>query len=211
MSETAYLGRRCQPLECALRQIDDAVSPRFAHRMDSINRQQPEDNREDLRGTDAVERIRDLVEKAETCFFCTAVSVGDSGATRPMSVQEVDEEGHLWFLSASDSHKNREIAEAPFVRLFFQTSEHAGFLTLTGQATVSRDRKKIKKLWKPVLKTWFTEGEDDPRITAIRVAPSGGYYWDNKHGAAIAGAKMLIGAAIGKTLDDSIEGELAFR
>jgi len=48
-----------------------------------------------------------------------------------------------------------------------------------------------------------------PRITVIRVQPSGGYYWDNKHGAAIAGAKMLIGAAIGKTLDDSIEGTVA--
>ncbi len=177
--------------------------------MDSINRRQPEENRADLSGADAVERIRDLVEKAETCFFCTAVSAGDSGATRPMSVQEVDEAGHLWFLSASDSHKNREIAEASSVRLFFQVSEHAGFLALTGNASVSRDRKKIKKLWKPVLKTWFTEGEDDPRITAIRVAPSGGYYWDNKHGTAIAGVKMLIGAAIGKTLDDSIEGRVA--
>jgi hypothetical protein len=82
-----------------------------------------------------------------------------------MSVRQVDDSGTLWFLSASDSHKNREIAEAPSARLFFQASEHAGFLTLTGSATVSRDRKKIKKLWEPLLKTWFTEGEDDPRIT----------------------------------------------
>ncbi len=39
--------------------------------------------------------------------------------------------------------------------------------------------------------------------------PSGGYYWDNKHGNAIAGIKMLVGAAIGKTLDDSIEGTVS--
>jgi hypothetical protein len=39
---------------------------------------------------------------------------------------------------------------------------------------------------------------------------SDGYYWDTKHGAAIAGAKMLVGAAIGKTLDDSVEGQLVF-
>ena len=102
------------------------------------------------------------------------MSVGDSGATRPMSVQEVDEAGHLWFLSASDSHKNREIAEAPSVRLFFQASEHSGFLTAhRARRRSARDRKKIKTLWEPMLKTWFTEGEDDPRITAIRVAPSG--------------------------------------
>ena len=42
----------------------------------------------------------------------------------------------------------------------------------------------------------------------IEVRPTEGYYWDNKHGNAIAGIKMLIGAAIRKTLDDSIEGEL---
>ena len=42
------------------------------------------------------------------------------------------------------------------------------------------------------------------------MTPTGGYYWDTKHGNAIAGVKMLIGAAIGKTLDDSIEGTLAF-
>ncbi|MEO7675481.1 MAG: pyridoxamine 5'-phosphate oxidase family protein, partial [Verrucomicrobiota bacterium] len=60
----------------------------------------------------------------------------------------------------------------------------------------------------PLLKTWFTEGVDDPRITVIRVAPSEGYYWDTKHGMAVAGVKMLIGAAIGKTLDDSMEGKL---
>jgi len=179
--------------------------------MDSINKNQPEDNREDLTGKKAVERIRDVVKQTESCFFCTAVSAGGSGATRPMSVQEVDDDGTLWFLSASDSHKNRELEKDPAVRLFFQGSEHAGFLTLTGTATVSRDRKRIKDLWKSVLKVWFTEGENDPRITVIGVRPTGGYYWDNKHGSAVAGIKMLVGAAIGKTLDDSIEGELAFR
>ena len=42
------------------------------------------------------------------------------------------------------------------------------------------------------------------------VEPEGGYYWDNKHGNTVAGIKMLVGAAIGKTFDDSIEGHLAF-
>jgi hypothetical protein len=33
----------------------------------------------------------------------------------------------------------------------------------------------------------------------------------HKDGSMVAGIKMLVGAAIGKTLDDSIEGKLAFR
>ena len=178
--------------------------------MDSINQNQPEDNHADLAAAEAIERIRKTVEKTATCFFCTAVSIGQTGGTRPMSVQQVDDAGNLWFLSASDSHKNAEIGQHASVRLFFQGSEHSGFLTLTGTATITRDKAKIEELWEPIVKTWFTGGVDDPRITAIRVEPHGGYYWDNKHGNAVAGLKMLVGAAIGKTLDDSIEGQLGF-
>ena len=176
--------------------------------MDSINQNQPEENRADLVGPPAIAKIRELVDKAKTCFFCTAVATGESGGSRPMSVQQVDDAGNLWFLSADDSHKNLELAQDPKVKLFFQGSAHSDFLQLSGTATVSRDKAKIKDLWQPIIKTWFTEGIDDPRITVIRVAPTEGYYWDNKHGNAIAGVKMLIGAAIGKTLDDSIEGTL---
>jgi general stress protein 26 len=176
--------------------------------MDSINKNQPEENRQDLAGKQAIDRLKEMVKDAETCFFCTADKSGETGGTRPMSVQEVDEQGNLWFLSASDSHKNASIAADPAVRLYFQGSKHAEFLSLSGTATITRDKAIIKKLWNFVLKTWFTEGEDDPRITAIKVTPTDAYYWDNKHGSAVAGAKMLIGAVVGKTLDDSIEGKL---
>lgn len=176
--------------------------------MDSINRNQPEDNHRDLQGQAAIDRIKDVVDKTSTCFFCTAVSTGDSTATRPMAVQKVDDEGSLWFMSASDSHKNHELEMDPTVSLFFQGSEHSDFLHLRGKGSISRDRQKIDELWEPVMKTWFTEGKDDPRITVIKVAPTAGYYWDNKHGNVVAGIKMLIGAATGKTLDDSIEGRL---
>jgi general stress protein 26 len=164
--------------------------------MDSINKNQPENNHKDLSRTEAVKKIKELVEKAESCFFCTAVGIGESSGARPMSVQKVDEQGNLWFLSASDSHKN------------IQGSAHSDFLQLNGHASISTDKTKIKELWNPVLRTWFTEGEHDPRISVIKIAPLAGYYWDNKHGKAVAGIKMLIGAAIGKTLDDSIEGKL---
>jgi len=175
--------------------------------MDSINKNQPEDNYEDLSGQKAIDKLKDLT-KDEACFFSTQETISKTGGTRPMSVREVDENGDLWFLSASDSHKNAAIASNPAVKLFFKGAAHAEFLSLDGNATISTDKATIKRLWSPILKVWFTEGEDDPRITAIKVTPRDGYYWDNKHGSAVAGVKMMIGAAIGKTLDDSIEGKI---
>lgn len=176
--------------------------------MNSINKNQPEDMRQDLTGTDAIAKIKQLIDKAQTCFFCTEKSSNESTGARPMSVQQVDDAGNIWFLSADDSHKNEELAANPQVTLYFQGGAHSDFLTMSGTATVTRDKAKIKELWEPIVKTWFTEGVDDPRITAIKVAPTQGYYWDTKHGMAVAGIKMLIGAAIGKTLDDSLEGTL---
>ena len=176
--------------------------------MDSIHQQQPEANREDLTGRAAIEKIKELVAEADSCFFCTESRAADSFGTRPMAVQEVDDAGHLWFLSADDSHKNQELMSNAAVRLYFQGSAHSDFLALHGTATVTRDRARIGELWKPLYRTWFTGGQDDPRITVIEVKPSEGYYWDNKHGDLVAGVKMWIGAALGKTLDDSIEGRV---
>jgi general stress protein 26 len=176
--------------------------------MDSINKNQPEENRKNLAGEEAIKEIKEIVNKAQSCFFCTAVATGGSSGARPMNVRDVDDAGNLWFLSASDSHTNEELALDPSVKLYFQGGPHSDFLQLNGHATISTDKARIKELWEPVIRTWFTEGVDDPRITVVKVAPSEGYYWDTKHGDAVAGIKMLIGSVLRKTLDDSIEGKL---
>ena len=85
---------------------------------------------------------------------------------------------------------------------------HSDFMHLRGHASITTEPGVIDELWEPIAKVWFTEGRDDPRITAIRVVPVDGYYWDTRHNAAVAGIKMLVGAALGKTLDDSVSGAL---
>ncbi len=177
--------------------------------MDSINEQQPEENTLHLFGREGVERIKELAEKAGSCFFCTRIKEGQAFRTRPMSAEHIDDSGDFWFLSASDSHKNADIQNEPAVQLLFQGSSYSDFLTLYGRAEISTDKNKIKELWDPMMKTWFTGGENDPRITVIRFIPSEGYYWDTKHGMAVAMVKRAYGAAVGETYDDSIEGQIA--
>ncbi|RDC62502.1 pyridoxamine 5'-phosphate oxidase family protein [Adhaeribacter pallidiroseus] len=176
--------------------------------MDSINQQQPEKNHEDLHGNQAGQKIKELAEKADSCFFCTKITTGQPLKVRPMSIRKVDEAGNFYFLSASDSHKNADIQADPQVHLLFQGSEHSDYLSVFGTATINRDKELIKELWNPILKTWFTEGLDDPRITVLQIKAAEGYYWDNKHGNTVAFAKIALGAIIGQTLDDSIEGKL---
>lgn len=176
--------------------------------MDSINKNQREDNFENLQGPEAVKKIKDLADKAGSCFFCTNIKSGASFQTRPMAAEQIDDQGNFWFLSADDSHKNIEIQSDPKVQLLFQGSSHSDFMSLYGDATISRDQNKIDEMWDPMMKNWFTEGKSDPRITVIKFTPSEGYYWDTKNAMPISLLKRVVGSIVGETMDDSIEGNI---
>jgi general stress protein 26 len=177
--------------------------------MNSMDKNQKEKNFENLIGKEAVEKIQELVEKADTCFFCTAIETGKSFETRPMSPQTVDDNGTIWFLSAKDSHKNLELQENPKAQLLFQETTSSNYLSLFGQVIISQDKAKIHELWEPTMNTWFTEGKEDEQITVLQFIPTEGYYWDTKNGIAVATAKRLFGAIVGETYDDSMQGDIS--
>ncbi len=175
--------------------------------MNSIDEQQEEKNHQDLLGKEAGKKIKELAEKNSTCFFLTDITSGDPTSVRPMAATKIDEEGNFYFLSANDSQKNADIEKDSKVQLLFQGS-NSDFLSVYGEAIILTDRALIEELWEPIVKTWFTGGVNDPRITVLKVTTIEAYYWDNKHGDAIALIKMAAGALLGKTMDDSIEGSL---
>lgn len=174
------------------------------------NSQDKKDHIKTLSGVTAVEKLKELTEGAENCFFCTAIKTGLPLSVRPMSVLQVDDNGDLWFMSQIDSDKNKEIALDPFTHLFFQSHKNSGFLNVYGISEISTNKEKIEELWNPLLKVWFQGGKDDPKISLIKVNPTHVYYWDTKHGEAISFIKMAASIITGKTMDDSVEGELDF-
>ena len=162
---------------------------------------------ENLMAEKGIEKIKSLAEEADICLFCTNLSQRPING-RPMSTQEVDEEGNLWFLSGESSQKNMDILNDKNVQLFYSNKGHAEFLSVYGTAEIIKDREKAKELWKPLIKAWFTEGVDDPELTIIKVVPQEAYYWDTKHNRMVSLMKIVAGAISGKTMDDSIEGEI---
>ncbi len=154
---------------------------------------------------DALKEIKSLAEEIKTCMFCTYRS--DNLKARPMAVQKVDEDGNLWFLSDRNSDKNQEIKNDNNVELLF-AGGHEKYLALHGTAEISFDKTKIKELWNPIIKVWFTEGVDDPAISVIKVSYDDGYYWDTKHGHMISVLKMVKSLVTGTSGDDGVEGAL---
>ena len=167
-----------------------------------------EDHIKNLAGPEAKAKLKELVEKAENCFFCSNIKTGFPFSTRPMSKQLVDEDGSIWFLSRKDSGKNAEIDQDPFVQLLFQANKHSGFVNIYGIAKIIDDQQKIDELWQPMFKVWFEKGKNDPVISLIKVDPTEGYYWDTKNGQAIAFLKIADSLVTGNAMDDSVEGKL---
>ena len=178
---------------------------------DSSNNTQPTDEHvKTLQGQEALDKLKSIATKAENCFFCTNIKTGLPVSIRPMSLLEVDTEGNLWFMSMKESNKNQEIETDPFTHLLFQENTNSGFLNIYGITEISTDQQKIDELWKPLLKVWFQGGKDDPAISLLKVVPTNVYYWDNKHGDLVAFGKMAASVITGKTMDDSVEGNLDF-
>lgn len=174
------------------------------------NTQDTSDHIKRLSGDEAIAKVKDIAMSAQNGFFCTNIKTGLPLSVRPMAVLQVDDAGNLWFMSRIDSHKNQEIASDPFTHLFFQENTNSGFLNIYGISEIVTDQAKIDELWKPLLKVWFQDGKDDPKISLIKVEPTDVYYWDTKHGELVAFAKMAASVITGKTMDDSIEGKLEF-
>ncbi len=168
-------------------------------------RHDEENHIKNLSGTAALEKLKDLAEGI--CMF-TTFTQDRPMPSRPMAVQGVDEAGALYFFSAASSDKNKELTADATVQLFFCKEGPSEYLSLYGDATVSRDRDKIEEYWNPFVKTWFQGGKDDPDLTVIKVQPETIHYWDTKNNRMVAYLKMAASLVTGKTMDDGVEGEL---
>lgn len=162
----------------------------------------------DLAGPAAAEKLKALAEHCRTCLF-TSDPTGYPGDSTPMSVQDIDDDGTVWFISSTESTRNHVLARDPRVELAFQNEAKYEYLTLHGTATVHTDRATIDAHWSALAGAWFDGGKDDPRVSIIAVKPLGGHYWETRAGKLIAFAKMSYAALTGSDVNDGgREGEL---
>lgn len=162
---------------------------------------------ENLTHHDAVKKIKDLSESAKICMFCTELDTLPINS-RPMSLQETDDEGNLWFISGDSSNKNFEIKDDKRVQLFFMNNGDYQYLSVFGDATIYKDRATIEDKWSPMANAWFEDGKDDPNVSIIRVEPRESYYWDTKVGKLVSLVNFVTAAVTGNTTDnsDGVEG-----
>ena len=142
----------------------------------------------------AIEKLRDLIKKIDFAQFVTQDAVTGALRSRPMSTQEVEFDGELWFFTYGNTPKVRDIELNHHVNVSYADPGNQRYVSVTGTASVVRDRAKFEKFWSPVLKAWFPEGIDTPDLALICVDVQDAEYWesDGKIASLLNMAKALV-------------------
>jgi general stress protein 26 len=148
------------------------------------------------------EQTRKVAEllKGERFGFLTTVMKDGRLASRPMTLQEVEFDGDLWFFAERESSPVRNITDSPQVNV--GVGSGGTWVSLTGDAVVVTDAAKKRELWNSAVGAWFPQGPDDDSVVLLKVQAESAEYWDSP-GGRLATAFSFVKA---KITGERIEG-----
>jgi general stress protein 26 len=128
----------------------------------------------------ATAQLQDLQDKIKDVKFGMFTTLDPDGklSSRPMTSQQVDDQGNIWFFTSDVTDFVRHLAEHPRINVSFSDPDDSLYVSIAGQAELTRDRAKIDELWSPLVAAWFDGGKDDPHLALIRVHIDSAEYWD---------------------------------
>jgi general stress protein 26 len=116
-----------------------------------------------------------MIEDIETAMFTTRRRDGRL-VSRPMANQVAARGADLWFVTYDGAPKLTDIARDPHVNLSYYKDRTREWVSVSGLAKISTNRRKIKELYRPDWRAWFGDqgGDldgtaDDPRMVLIGV------------------------------------------
>ena len=138
-----------------------------------------------------LDRVWTLADKIGFCMLATLE--GGAIRARPMAARADRGENAFYFLTDAKSHKDEDIEANPNVNLAFADPSGQKYVSISGRATVSNDRAKIRELWSRRPRRGGKSAED-PAIRVLKIAPEDAHYWDSP-GTVVSYIKMFAAAA----------------
>lgn len=132
-------------------------------------------------GNEELDKLRELIEGIDIAMLSTQARDGRL-VSRPLRTQQMDDDGHLWFVTDRTSHKADEIEKNPQVNIAYAAPSDNTYVSVAGIAEVRDDRRKLHELWSPAMSLFYPKGEDDPDLCLLKVRMQSAEYWDSPGG-----------------------------
>jgi general stress protein 26 len=143
--------------------------------------------------------LKELIEDIKVGMLTTADADGTL-RSRPLQTVGVDDDCTLWFFTSQTSPKvNEAQADAGRVNVSYASPGKQDYVSVSGRATLVRDREKMRNLYTKWVDVFFPKGLDDPDLALMRIEIEKAEYWDSP-GTAVGRLYALAkGLATGKT------------
>jgi general stress protein 26 len=143
-------------------------------------------------------KVAELI-KGQRFGFLTTTTPEGTLTSRPMTLQEVEFDGDLWFFAERGSHPVQHIQVSRQVNVGIGSG--GTWVSLTGSARVVDDLAKKKELWNGAVEAWFPNGPEDPDVVLLKVEGDSAEYWDSPGGRLATVFSFVKAKATGERID----------
>ncbi len=127
-----------------------------------------------------IDKLRELIKDIDFAML-TTVDTDGGLRSRPMSTQQTEFDGDLWFFTAIDTAKAHEVVRDNRVNVSYARPDDHIYVSVSGAGVLVNDRAKMEELWSPVYKAYFPDGLEDPNLRLLKVEVQKAEYWES-HG-----------------------------
>lgn len=163
---------------------------------------------ENLHNQEAIDKLKELVNSIDVGMVASFENGNDYPYIVPMSRQEVDDQGNIWYLFSSESQSFKNFQSNNKVALAFAHVGDNRYLSVNGTVAISTDQARIDKYWNKFTEAYFEKGREDPTIRVLKVTPVDAHYWDTKHNKLVTFLKVATSIVTGQNMDLGKEGDI---
>jgi general stress protein 26 len=131
--------------------------------------------------TESISKVTDIINDSHIGMFTT---INEQGAlvSRPLAVQDVKDDGDMWFFTSANTSQVAHIKANPAVNVSF--GQRTEWVSVAGTAEVVTDRQLIRDMWNQMVEAWFPDGPDTPEVVLLHVDSDSAEYWTSPGGTA---------------------------
>lgn len=125
------------------------------------------------------ETIQAMTEIMKEVKFAMLTVVTEDGhlQAHPMTTQQAEFDGDVWFLGGKDTQQVQAMRARPTVNVSYSDHVKGNYVSISGTAQMVEDRAKLEELWTDAYKAYFPGGIDDPSLQLVKIEAQGGEFW----------------------------------
>ena len=128
-----------------------------------------------------ISKVTGIINDSRIGMFTT---INEKGAlvSRPLAVQDVENDGDMWFFTSQDTSQVAHVKANPAVNVSF--GKGTEWVSVAGTAEIVTDRQEIRDRWNQAVEAWFPDGPETPGVVLLRVDSDSAEYWTSPGGTA---------------------------